>query len=1154
MSRNWTPDQYLAIHTHGGDLLISAAAGSGKTAVLTERVLNLITDPVHPVDIDRLLIVTFSNAAAEEMRQRIAKRLYEKIEDEPENSALRRQVLLLGNAEICTIHAFCYRLIRENFQYLGLPGDLRLADESEIKLLEQTIADELLEEEYEKGEEVFFRLVELLSGSRNDSKVAATLLTLYQFLRNHPYYEDWADRFLNAEADLPFDETPWAKILRDYALAGARYAEELLKISQGECALTETLAKKVAPVINEDLAMVQRLCKVLEEESWDACCEKTASVTFPAFPRISDPESVPFKDRILSRRNETKKIIGKLKTDLFLMSEAQYRADCTELQPIIRKLMQLVLEFDRRFTEEKVLRGKLDFSDLEHGALRLLHDRSTDRPTALAQALSCQYSEIMIDEYQDTNALQEQIFAMIAAGGVPRFMVGDVKQSIYRFRQACPENFLEKKKNYPLADGEHFPAKIALSANFRTRREITGFVNELFASIMNPEVGEMDYLPEDALVSSLPYDYSIKRPVTVLGLKAPKEWPIREVRSAEARRIAEEIDTLLKSGFTVEENGVHRPLQAGDICILLRSAKDRAEDYLRALSQLQIPAHTVQKEGLLASREVKTVLSYLRILANPMLDLELAEVLCSPMYGCSGDDLAKARLHSRYQNLYLTVGEKEMQKNPRFAAFWADYSYLRGRMQSVSSAELIRSICERTGFEEKCRVRPDGKFAVANLHLLAEYAFEHEKNGRAENDFADYLTRLAEHQQDLKSAANVSGGSVLVMTIHSSKGLEFPVVFLAGCRESLQHRSDNADIALNRELGFACKLRDNRAMRQHKTLALAAMQLENRRASLSEEMRILYVALTRAREKLYLVAAGSKWEENELEQCTAEGRKMSPFWVRTANSYWEWMLPTIRRLPEQVEIVCDDLYEREEITESPRVCEDTAEEADAVMLQKMHRNMAYVYPYEQDTKTPRRVAVSELAERETHQEFLLRRRPKCLTRQELTAAEKGTVAHKVMQFADYAALAADADAEMQRLVTEGYLYREEGEQLDPAMVLQLLRSPLGERLLKAERIHREIRFLQEFTPEELQAVDPSLVIAGKTLIMGAVDCVLQEGSKAVIIDYKTDRVKDPEELRQRYAAQIRLYRAIVERQLGLSVEEMLLYSFHLGVAIPVSIG
>ena len=1155
--RNWTPQQMQAITARGGDLLVSAAAGSGKTAVLTERVISLITDPEHPLDIDHLLIVTFSNAAAAEMRQRIAARLYELIQEEPENAALRRQTLLLPNAPISTIHSFCFRLIRENFEQLGLPGDLRLADDREMKVLRQKVASVLLEEEYEAGDETFLRLVELLSRSRTDKNVQETILTLYEFIRNHPFYEQWTEKLIQEEENLDFDLTIWCRILKEYAQEAVEECVSLLEDCRRIIGGQDELENKVGPVFSGDLCMIKDFAQALEEESWDTCYEKCSALSFERFPRITNPEFADIKELVHEKRKTVSGIIGDLKKKVFLLPQTVYQNDITELHPIISRLFALILDFDRRFGEEKLLRGKLDYSDLEHYALHLLCG-TEGKPTGLAARLAEQYAQILMDEYQATNELQETIFSAIAESGTSRFMVGDVKQSIYRFRQACPEIFLAKKQNYPAYNGKYFPARISLSANFRTRREITGFVNQLFECIMNPVVGEMHYLPEDALDSRSSFDYSLERPVSLLALDAPKDWNRDAVIMAEAERVAAEIDRLIKDGFCVQEGEQHRPAQPRDFCILMRAVKSKAEIYREALHRHGLTGKIDQKEGFLTSREITAILSYLKVLANPMLDMELATVLTSPLYGCTGDDIAKARITSnRGDKLFIGMQSESGNENPQFTAFMRDYEILRPQMQSEPCSRLIREICKLTAFEEKCRVLPDGDQRLSNLRLLVEYASDYEQGGRLDNDFIGYLSRLEEYGYDLPAAGTFGENAVSIMTVHRSKGLEFPIVFLVDLAGEFNREDQKADICLHRELGFACKSRNNRTMQQHKTLQFAAMQLENRRAALSEEMRILYVALTRPREKLYLVAAKTGFTDLLDQMEAPDEEKLSVWKTRSAGSFLAWLLPMFKaaycdRL-ENVQLHQELLKEPERQIETELVQDLVPPAANPAMLQKLEENLSFQYPHELDTITPKRISVSELAEKNTREDFFLRRRPKILTAQGLSSTEQGTAAHKVMQFADYRALQEDPEREMRRLVGKGYLFREEGDRLDAGMIIHLLQSSLGRRLAGADHIYREIRFLQEFAPEELRNIDPSLIIGAKTVLMGAVDCVLIEQDKAIIIDYKTDRVREPEELLRRYTTQVRLYRAIVERQLGLPVTELYLYSFFLGLAIGVDL-
>lgn len=450
---------------------------------------------------------------------------------------------------------------------------MALGRDGEDELLQAAVLEQLLDEEYEKAEPAFMRLIELFSGSRNDRRVMASLLLLYRFLRNHPFYRDWAAEYITADTETPLDETIWSGLLRQRAAEALQYADDLLRDCMDLLGQSndEMLWEVVTPVIMQDREMLARLMTAVTQEEWDIAMTRMLEASFPQFPRKkwTDAET---KDTVLRLRRRAAEAVTELKTKVFLMGETQYREDQQKLAPLMERLCALILEFDSRYAAAKLERRKLDFGDMEHDALALLA-RPDGTPTALAAELGSRYAEIMLDEYQDTNALQERIFAALTAGGCHRFMVGDVKQSIYGFREACPENFLEKRESYAPAEEGSFPAKIALNANFRTRREITGFTNRLFSRIMTQRTAGMDYLPEDELVSSLPYDYTIGRPVTALVINPPVGTPVADCRKMEAEQAAEEIGILLKAGFTVEENGGRRPVRPGDICILMRSAK-----------------------------------------------------------------------------------------------------------------------------------------------------------------------------------------------------------------------------------------------------------------------------------------------------------------------------------------------------------------------------------------------------------------------------------------------------------------------------------------------------------------------------------------------------------------------------------------------------
>ncbi len=1164
----WTPRQRDAIESRGGTLLVSAAAGSGKTAVLVERVVSLITDPHHPMDADRLLVVTFSNAAAQEMRQRIAARLWEQSRLEPDSPNLQRQLLLLESTQISTVHAFCSQLLHSYFHRLGLPSQFRVGEEQELRVLRQEVLQGVLREMYEEASPAFLDLAELLSSARSDQKLEQTILDFYAFVRNHPFYEGWLRRALTFYDDgASVEETPWGQILLSDARQALGYALSLSELAQGELHSESQIEEAYLPAFLEDRALLERLLAVVEEGDWDRCCQVVAATAFGKIGRL--PGSYPYPEKkklVTDLRSETKEIVKTLQQKCFLMDGRQYRQDAALQRPMIEKLSQVLLAFDRALSREKLERGLLDFDDQQHYALALLYEERDGalRPTDVAQQLSRRYEAILVDEYQDTNEIQELIFQAISREMQNLFLVGDVKQSVYRFRQARPELFLRKKEAYPTYDGTRYPAKIALGANFRTRGETTRLVNDLFRAIMNPTVGEMEYGEEDALVSRAVFDDPGPIPVTLALLDAEED--AEKSRRAEADYVAMEIRRLLTSGTTVQGRDGPRPIQPGDICILMRS-RTWIEIYAGALDRLQIGHWEEQSGGFLDSREVSPVVAFLKLLANPLLDMELAEVLLSPLYGFASQDLAQIRaVGGKREPLYLTVTRMSEDGDGRFDEFLEDYRALRRLAMEAPAQEVLLSLYARRGALYKARAMPQGENREANLRRLLQYAAAREATGGDFSDFLSYLYALEEYGADLPGAAASAGNAVSIMTVHKSKGLEFPVVFFVGTGGGFNFRDLSEDVQLHPDLGVACKYRDNRRMVQHETLPRAAMSLENRRAMLSEEMRILYVAMTRARERLYLTGCDKglkKWRR--APTVPAQNGRLLPWAVRSAACLLDWLTAALCHHPDLADqsgaqpwqgaqgrirlVLPRTAAEEEEARAAAGEAMQAAPDPEA--LEALDKALDFTYPYARDVATPSKLSVSELTHRSAQEEFLFVRRPKALTSQRMTPAERGVAAHKFMQFSDYAKAAENLEEELSRLGREGFMTAEEVREVDRAALRDFFEGPLGRRVLSADTVYREIRFLREFTPEELRAVDPALDIPGGTAVQGVADCVLVEGGRGVIIDYKTDHVKTPEELLRRYRVQLLLYKEILEERLELPIGEMLLYSFALSKAVRV---
>ena len=1173
--KSWTTEQNQAIEGRGGDILVTAAAGSGKTAVLVERAVKAITREEDPVDADHLLVVTFSNAAAAEMKQRISQRVWEMVRANPEDRRLARQQILLESAQISTIHSFCIFLLRSYFHRLGLSADFRIGEDQELSVLRSQVLRDLLEAEYAKNDGAFCDLVELLSTARSDGNLERTILRLYDFIRNHPFYRSWLERMESRyDPDTPLDETPWAGILLEYAREAldccARILEDTRRLMEGD----DAMLKGYGDAFAADGQTVENCRRAVAEGSWEACRKAFAAASFGPIGRLLKYPDESKKKLVQSRREEVKKLVLSLRDGPFAQSGEDYRRDMASLRPMVSRLFQVVRGFDEALTAAKLERNLLDFGDLEHYALELLYQKSGDGKTyvksEIALQLSQRYREILVDEYQDTNGAQEMIFSALSPKD-GRFMVGDVKQSIYRFRQARPEIFLSKKNSFRVFDGKNFPAKISLRANFRTREEITGVINYFFAMAMSPTVGEMTYGQEDRLEARAEYPPDKEAGVRLQLIELPSNMSRREGLKAEAGWVAEEIRRLLQSGMLVTGGNGLRPLEAGDICILLRSVKKKAELFEQELGDLEIGCWSDSQSGFLENREIAPLVAYLRLLGNPLLDLELAGVLASPLYGFTTDQLGRLRAGRKKQSLFLAI-EQQKEKDPLCGRFWADYERLRKLSATEPADRVLAEIFRCTGALKKARAMPRGEERQANLRLLAEYAASYCRVGSGSTDgFVSYLTALEEYGYDLPPASVSGRNSVSILSVHKSKGLEFPVVFLCDTAAPFNTSDLSADTLLHPDLGFACIQRDNRKLRQHKTIPYLAMAAENRRAMLSEELRILYVALTRARERLYITAA-----DKGLGRLSAAAGKplkdgaLDPWMVRSAGSLYDWLAAAACRRPDfdasllerPPEIVPADKAEGR-LTVSVALPEEKKRETgakaapalpppDEEEVSRLKKVLAWRYPYAGDTITPAKLSVSQLSEKEEGRKEFFVRRPKALTHQGLTPAERGIAAHKFMQFADFSAAREDPEGEIGRLRRQGFLSPEEAEQVDRDVIRRFFASPVGRRILGADRVYREIRFLKEFQPRELLAIDPTFAVSGATVVQGVADCVFLEKGKGVVVDYKTDRVRDMETLRERYSGQLRLYKAILEDYLNIEIGEMILYSFALSREIPVT--
>jgi len=1154
MSVCWTPEQEQAIEARGGTVLVSAAAGSGKTAVLVERVLRRLCDAAHPCNADELLIVTYTRAAAAQMRERIALGLDERLRQEPNNLHLLRQKQLLPLAEICTIDSFCMRLVKEHAALLGLPPELRMLDTSELLLLRAQAAEEALEAAYQTDDPAFQQLGLLLEVSGDDKQLVQRMQQAAELALASANPTAWLSGLTAAyQTALPPQSTPWGQLQLEEAAAQLDYSKALCAQSLLDLEDDPPLREKYAPAFYADEALADALLALVRAGDWDALHKSAPKQeTLGRKPKDCDEE---LAERCKTRRETIKKILKEI-PGIFCISAAEHTEDMAAIAPVAEAFSALTLAYLDRYTALKAQRQAAEFVDNLHWALALLVDGEGTR-TPLALQLSEAYQEILVDEYQDANAAQEQLFQAISRDGTNLFLVGDVKQSIYRFRQANPALFLEKRQRFAPYDSKTYPACIVLGQNFRSRPGVTDCVNFVFRQLMRADAMEIEYSKEEELICGKAFAPADRPDAELHLLDCGEEDAVQAEARYIARWIAEEI----------ERTG-RRP---SDFCILLRSSKNPGTAYAQALQELNIAAYAMESESLFQSREVQLLLSLLRIVDNPVQDIPLAGVLLSPFAGFSPDDIAQL---PHAQSLYHRL---QLSETPLAAAFLAQLTAWRRVSASCAPQDLLRHLMEDTALPEIAGAMRHPARRRANLHRLAEYtaAFS-ARPGASLSGFLRYIDRIEADQSLL--AVNViseTADVVRIMSIHKSKGLEFPVCILARCGAKFNMRDTTPPLLLHDRMGLGLQRPDAETRSRLPTLPHMALKTALKRGALSEELRLLYVAMTRAKERLVLLC-GMKDPEKRLCAFAVQpaAAQFPPALLWSAASFAKWLLPALLRHPaaleagltqgpplpadERIRIILVEQTVEEEtaadpITQAPPLPEQA-------LMEEIWRRMHYRYPYLPLTRLPAKRAVSELTEQAQQEVFAFSARPAFTRKDSISAAQRGTAMHAFLQFADFRRAAACLNDEIERLAQAGYLTARDTTALERDKLQRFFASEFCARMLRAPELLREKKFTlripaSEFCEPETQGdLFQIAVTGGETIVVqGIIDCAFEENGKLILLDYKTDRVEALEILRERYGEQLRLYRRAMRECFGMEVAETLVYSFWLGDWTPIEI-
>ncbi|MDL2324672.1 UvrD-helicase domain-containing protein [Ruminococcaceae bacterium OttesenSCG-928-A16] len=1144
--RKWTAAQQAAIEDEGGALLVSAAAGSGKTAVLVERAVRLVTRAQNPIPADRLLVVTFTNAAAEELRSRMGIWLEEKQRENPHDNFLRKQRILLRRAFIGTMDAFCQQLVKENFARLAIPPDVAVGDPSLLEQLSQQALADTMEEMYARPD--FADFAALYGRARTDLPAAEAVLGLFEFTRTLPQPAKTLAHFVQQyKTNTPFVATPWGQELLTYVQEGAAALQNLLASALQTASQDEALVPYCA-VLAEDLANAERLAQLAANSGWDRAVQMAANWEFAALKAVRGYEG-PAKDRVKNLREDAKKIVVDLRRYALACTEEEYRQDLQTAAPMVQVLVDATLLYGEKYYEAKLAEKALDFSDFEHLALRLLQNDDGER-TEIARQVSRRYDTVMVDEYQDTNDLQSRLYECLGnEEGSNLFYVGDVKQSIYRFRKANPGLFLAKKESWASFETGSHPAVLSLGHNFRSGQGVIGGVNFLFRALMSPELGEIKYDETEELIQG-----------TEGG--DPDGFELRILDDPEgfgdAAYVAGRIKQMVAEGTLVNDGGATRPCQYGDFCILLR-ARTRMQNYVLALEDLGVPVVSDMGDDLLNTPEVLPVAAALAAIDNPGDDVNLAATLLGPLFGFSMDEVTRLRAETKEGSLW---GALLQSTSPQCQQFVQTLSFYRAMAGGLSAGRLCEELVERTGYLSAVGAMEGGAARRENLLRFIGWASEVSANGRG--GLSGFVRFLQSGKGPAAAVATGLPGHVNVITIHKSKGLEYPICFLADAAHIFNTMDLTARVQMNAALGLGFALRQGDVL--YPTLPALAGRRRAEREALSEEMRVLYVALTRAKEKMIITFASKNPAKLLAGQAAAlAGGLPQPFMLSRARSMADWIVPAALCHPGAEPLLAytgGAIPPRLAATgnfimgvEAPPPLSEETQKAfaltatpDAELLQALTQSFTQSAARAPLSQVPVKVSVSSLAKQSGGAS--LRKRPAFMYKAGLTAAEKGTVQHAFMQFANLQNAQKDPAGEIQRLVAEGYLQPDMAEMVDRESLNAFFASPLWVRMQAAKQVLRETDFITAIPASQLMPGLPEELGEEPVLVQGIADAVLLFDDAAEIVDYKTDRNKTPAELVEAYQKQLQTYQMALQKKLGLPVRRLTIWAFALGVEVP----
>lgn len=1226
MGVNWTKEQRQVIESRDKNLLVSAAAGSGKTAVLVERIIQMVTDQKHPVDIERLLVMTFTKAAAAEMRERIYEAIEKKISEDPGNEHLQQQAIMVQYAQITTIDSFCLHILREHFDCLDIDPSFRVGDEGEMLLLRGEVMEELLEDWYGKKDPEFERFVENYASKKTDSGIEDYIYQVYSFSQSNPWPREWMDTCRKELLDTSIealDRTGWMHFLIADVRTQAEEWEQQLTEAVNICEETDGPGPYL-PMLLSDLEHVRQLLCI---SGYDTFAKAAGDFTFPKLAAVrgkNSPVNPEKKELVSECRKRIKKAVEKMKSQFLFASEKEILADLSGSSPGILMLLNLAEDFTERFETKKRERNLVDFNDLEHLALEVLYGKdgvkeseetkgeepagTAHKPNETANLLAWQFDEILVDEYQDSNLVQEALIRAVSRErfGTPNvFMVGDVKQSIYKFRLARPELFLEKYHSYTKEDSLF--QKIELHQNFRSRCQVLESTNDVFYQIMTERLGSISYTEDTALHTGADFKplcedehFDRRREEdcfsTELLLINTKDSMLEELdddisdytkQELEARMIGSRIRELTdpEKGCPIwdKELKCYRTAEYRDIVILLRSLSGWAESFVETLARQGIPAFAESKTGYFTTIEVETMLHFLAVLDNPMQDIPLTAVLKAPFFGLTDRELAE--IAAEFKNspdkgqdrgMYAAVcqyqGEEEILR--KLQHFKAVTDMLRGEAVYLPIHQLLYRIFDVTGYYDYVSAMPAGEVRRANLDMLVEKAAAYEATSyRGVFHFIKYIEKLKKYNTDFGEASTAAegGNTVRIMSIHKSKGLEFPIVFAAAMGKQFNRQDTRGKILIDPQFGISTDYLDAETRLKAPTLKKQVLKRRIDLENMGEELRVLYVAMTRAREKLILTASDKNLEtklEKWREFISSEKRGLPFTLLSLAGSCLDWVLMAVEggKCRIQVrEIQAKELLGQEIGAQVKRTVTREAllgmEEdsgflelyGDKVYRQRLRDSFSYCYPWKDDLTLNTKMSVSDIkkaGEEELYEESsFLPTIPSFLSGKtdDGQGARRGTAYHRAMELLAFHQIEKKSDIgkQLDCLVEQKKISSEARAMIREDVIWPFFQSDLGKRMAAAQRegrLKKESQFVMGIPAREMGEWDSDELV----LIQGIIDAFFEEDGKLVLVDYKTDYVEKSEILKERYELQLKYYRRALMQMEQKTVKETIIYSFRLG--------